>query len=73
MISRSLEMRIAISNYVVIYMEEKASKMPIVSVITQLENDNFKIDSVLLAFRVYELISYLYALSKIKSVATYCL
>lgn len=66
-------MRIAISNYVVIYMEEKTSKMPIFSVITQLENNNFKIDSVLLAFRVYELISYLYALSKIKSVATYCL
>lgn len=66
-------MRIAISNYVVIYMEEKASKMPIFSVITQLENNNFKIDSVLLAFRVYELISYLYALSKIKSVATYYL
>lgn len=73
MISRSLEMRIAISNYVVIYMGEKASKMPIFSVITQLENDNFKIGSVLLAFRVYELISYLYALSKIKSVATYYL
>lgn len=54
-------------------MEEKASKMPIFSVITQLENNNFKIDSVLLAFRVYELISYLYALSKIKSVATYYL
>lgn len=66
-------MRIAISNYVVIYMEEKASKMPIFSVITQLENNNFKIDSVLLAFRVYEFISYLYALSKIKSVATYYL
>lgn len=54
-------------------MGEKASKMPIFSVITQLENDNFKIGSVLLAFRVYELISYLYALSKIKSVATYYL
>lgn len=66
-------MRIAISNYVAIYMEEKASKMPIFSVLTQLENDNFKIDSVWLAFRVYESISYLYALSKIKSVATYCL
>lgn len=54
-------------------MEEKAPKMPVFSVITQLENDHFKIDSVLLAFRVYELISYLYARFKIKSVATYYL